>query len=49
MDPLTDDDLVRLFREGDADAFDTLFDRHYLRVHNFAQAMLGDGEAEEVL
>jgi RNA polymerase sigma-70 factor (ECF subfamily) len=50
MDPLTDDDLMRLYGEGDVEAFDTLFDRHYLAVCNFAHAMLGDsGEAEEVL
>jgi RNA polymerase sigma-70 factor (ECF subfamily) len=50
MDPLSDDDLMRLYGEGDAEAFDTLFDRHYMAVYNFAHAMLADaGEAEEVL
>ena len=49
MDPLSDDDLMRLFGEGDASAFDALFDRHYVAVYNFAVAMLGASEAEEAL
>lgn len=48
--PVTDDDLYLMFREGQADAFDVLFDRHYVSVYNFARAMLHDaGGAEEVL
>ncbi len=47
---MTDDDLFLMFREGQADAFDVLFDRHYVSVYNFARAMLRDsGGAEEVL
>ena len=50
MDPISDDDLMRLYGEGDAEAFDALFDRHYLGAFNFAYAMLAEaGEAEDVL
>ena len=50
METLTDDDLVRMYREGDAEAFDVLFDRHCRGVYGFAHTMLGDGGgAEEVL
>ena len=48
--PVTDDDLFLMFREGQAEAFDVLFDRHYVSVHNFARVMLREpGAAEEVL
>jgi RNA polymerase sigma-70 factor (ECF subfamily) len=47
---LTDDDLFLMYREGQADAFDCLFDRHYLSVYNFARTMLHEaGAAEEIL
>jgi RNA polymerase sigma-70 factor, ECF subfamily len=47
---VSDDDLMRLYRDGDADAFDALFDRHYGVVYRFARTMLGnDAAAEEVL
>jgi RNA polymerase sigma-70 factor (ECF subfamily) len=47
---LSDDDLVRMYRDGDADAFDTLFDRHRAAVYNFAHMMLGEADgAEDVL
>lgn len=47
---ITDDDLVRMYRDGDADAFDALFDRHHGLVYRFAQAMLGCSEsARDVL
>ena len=50
MEPVTDDDLILMYRQGDADAFDTLFDRHHGSVYNFARAMLGPGGgAEDVL
>ena len=50
MEQISDDDLVRLYRDGDAEAFDTLFDRHYVSVYNFARTMLGNaGGPEEVL
>ena len=49
-EPLTDDDLFLMFREGQAEAFDTLFDRHYLGVYNFARTMLREaGAADEIL
>ncbi len=45
-----DDELVGLYLQGDIDAFDALFDRHYGAVYSFARMMLGDaGEAEDVL
>ena len=50
MQHLTDDDLIRLYRDGDADAFDALFDRYYTSVYNFSRMMLGDsGASDEVL
>jgi len=50
MEPLSDDDLVRMYRQGDAEAFDTLFDRHYGSVYGFARTMLREpAAAEEVL
>ncbi len=50
MPDLCDDDLMAMVRDGDADAFDTLFDRYRSPVYNFARMMLGslDG-AEDVL
>lgn len=44
-----DDDLVRMYRDGDADAFDTLFDRYRAPVYNFACMMLGDADGAEDL
>ena len=50
MEALSDDDLVLMYREGDADAFDVLFDRHHVSVYNFARTMLGPGGgADDVL
>jgi len=47
---VSDDDLIRMYRDGDAEAFDTLFDRHRAPVYNFARLMLGDSDgAEDVL
>jgi RNA polymerase sigma-70 factor, ECF subfamily len=50
VDELTDDDLIRMYRDGDADAFDALFDRHHASAYGFARSILGrlDG-AEDVL
>lgn len=47
---VSDDDLMRMYCDGDAEAFDALFDRHYRSVYNFARMMLGsiDG-SDEVL
>lgn len=42
MTRLTDDDLMILHREGDAQAFDVLFDLHYAAVYNFAYMLLHD-------
>ena len=47
MAEVSDDDLIRIYREGDADAFDALFDRHYRTAYSFARAMLGSAEAAE--
>ena len=47
MADLTDDDLIRMYREGDADAFDAIFDRHYRSAYGFARTMLGGSEAAE--
>ena len=50
MDCPGDDELIRLYCEGDGDALEALFDRHYVSVFNFARVMLRDAEAaEEVL
>jgi RNA polymerase sigma-70 factor (ECF subfamily) len=50
MAGITDDDLVRLYCDGDSEAFEVLFDRHHAAVYNLARLMLGDaGWAEEVL
>lgn len=50
MPDLTDDDLMRMFRDGDQEAFDVLFDRHYAIVHNFAYQMLRQAQrAQDVL
>ena len=46
---LTDDDLVRLYRDGDADAFDALFDRYHVPVFNFARMMLGSADGADVV
>ena len=50
MEGIDDDDLIRMYGDGDVEAFDTLFDRHYASVYNFARTMLGNtGAPEEVL
>jgi len=50
MEAVSDDDLVRLYRNGEAAAFDTLFDRYHVGVYSFARTMLGDsGGPEDVL
>lgn len=47
---VTDDDLVLMFRAGQAEAFDVLFDRYYVSVYNFARIMLRESAgAEEIL
>jgi RNA polymerase sigma-70 factor (ECF subfamily) len=47
---LLDDDLMRMVRDGDADAFDALFDRYRGPVYNFARMMLSAADgAEDVL
>ena len=50
MEQLTDEDLARLWQEGDVSAFDALFDRHHADVYQLARWILGrfDG-AEDVL
>ncbi len=50
MEDVSDDELIRMYCDGDPEAFDTLFDRYHASVYNFARTMLGDsGAAEEVL
>ncbi len=50
MADVSDDELLLMYREGDADAFDTLFDRYRAPVYNFARAMLnGSADAEDVM
>ena len=50
MDAISDDELIAMYRTGDADAFDVLFDRHYRSVYSFALYMLSDrGRAEDIL
>jgi RNA polymerase sigma-70 factor (ECF subfamily) len=44
---LSDDDLIRMYREGDADAFDALFDRYHRSAYTFARTMLRRREAAE--
>jgi RNA polymerase sigma factor (sigma-70 family) len=47
---ISDDELYRLYRDGDADAFDALFDRHHISVYNYAFTMLRDtGRAEDAM
>ena len=47
LEELSDDELIRMYREGDLDAFDALFDRHYAAVYSFARTMLGDSLGPE--
>ena len=50
MDGPSDDELLAMFCEGDADAFDALFDRHHAGVYHFARVMLNGGsDADDVL
>ena len=50
MSELTDDELMLIYSDGDAEAFDVLFDRHGSSVYNFACTMLRNSDrAEEML
>jgi RNA polymerase sigma factor (sigma-70 family) len=50
MQPASDDSLMALYCEGDAEAFGALFARHHAAVYNFARFMLGGADgAEEVM
>lgn len=50
MPDIPDDELMGMFRDGDVEAFDVLFDRYHRPVYNFARFMLGDaGGAEEIM
>ncbi len=50
MAELSDDELLLMFREGDADAFDVLFDRYHARLYHFARVMLdGRPGADDVM
>jgi len=44
---VSDDDLILMYRKGDADAFDALFDRYHAAVYRFARTMLGNAAAAE--
>jgi RNA polymerase sigma-70 factor (ECF subfamily) len=44
---VSDDELLLMYREGDADAFDALFHRHHVSVYNFARVMLNGSEGAE--
>ena len=46
----SDDELMALYRAGEVEAFDTLFDRYHVPVFNFALFMLhGRSGAEDVM
>ena len=50
MNVVSDDDLMRLYLDGDEAAFHVLYDRHRTGVYRFARLMLNDaGKAEDVL
>lgn len=50
MADLCDDDLWRLYQQGDTQAFEVLFCRHYAAVYHHARTMLSRPDlAEEVL
>lgn len=47
---VTDDDLLLMYRQGQVEAFDALFDRHHVSVYSFARMMLHETTAaEEIL
>ena len=47
MADITDDELLAMYSDGDAEAFDTLFDRYRAPVYNFAHLMLGRADGAE--
>lgn len=50
MHSLSDDNLVQMYREGDMQAFDVIFDRHHATVYRWALALLRDAhKAEDLL
>lgn len=50
LSDLSDDELMILYADGSAEAFDVLFDRYQTAVYNFACTMLNDsGRSEDVL
>lgn len=50
MEDVSDDALVLRYRQGEAAAFDILFERHYASVYHVARMMLGGNDgAEDVL
>ncbi len=47
---LSDDELMSMYRTGDVEAFETLFDRYHVSVYNVAWHMLRDPSgAEEIM
>ncbi|MCC7146225.1 MAG: RNA polymerase sigma factor [Phycisphaeraceae bacterium] len=47
MAELTDDDLWRLYRQGEVEAFEALFCRHHTAVYQFARTILGRADQSE--
>jgi len=44
LEGVSDEELLLMYSEGDADAFDVLFDRYHRSVYNFARFMLDRAE-----
>ena len=50
LERLGDDQLMQLYCDGDAEAFDALFDRYSTPVYNFARYMVGNsGGPDDIL
>jgi RNA polymerase sigma-70 factor (ECF subfamily) len=45
--PISDEELLRLMMAGDADAFESLYERHYGSVYRFALRMTGSAALAE--
>lgn len=48
IDQRSDEQLMRAYRGGDADAFEMLYRRHSDRLHRFVLRLAGAGDAEEI-
>lgn len=49
MDPVTDNELMFLVRDGDVGKLAILFERHHLKLFNFFVKMTGNRELSEDL